>query len=209
MATWPTPRGMPACSSSQNEAQQSPARHARVKSPGIPSRPSAARVSIWAHDGVDRERLVLRGAEGHDARDQVGPAPGQNLGEAAAAAVAYDRRPRALALDERLQAPLEAVHCAAGAGDVGEHARPARVVTGALEPAAHDPKGLVAGQEARDQEHGLVAAVGHALSAEHRITQQRRQLEPQAGFTPEWGMGEGLVHRVAAIRSLVLDHTSA
>ena len=59
-------------------------------------------------------------------------------------------------------------------GAVHVHADPGalRVVARAAQPAGHQRERVVAGEEARDQEHGLAAAVLDALAAEDRVAQQ-------------------------------------
>jgi len=58
---------------------------------------------------MDREGISLRAAEQHETRHEVRPPAGQHAGEAPAAAVAYDRRPPALALDQVLEACFQPV----------------------------------------------------------------------------------------------------
>ena len=140
----------------------------RENKPGTPSRPIAATASMFARTTrVHRERVRLRAAEHHDARHEVGPAAGQHLGEAAAAAVADDRRTPALALDQPLEAVLEPLDAWRPSRRRCER-MPARLGWWPvpLSQRAITPERGVAGHEARDQQHGLAAAVGHAPAAE-------------------------------------------
>ena len=134
-----TPFGNGASASAQKSVQQSPQRHEWRKSPLTPTVPSAPTAKTCARDErVDRERLGQRRTERDDPADEVGPALGEDAREVAAAALADDRRPLALALDEHLDLLLEPLHGRLRAVDVHADAGALGVVVRAPQPARHE-----------------------------------------------------------------------
>ena len=148
------------------------------------------RIDLRPDKRMDRERLGQRRAERDDARDEVGPALGDDAREVPAAALADDGGALALALDQDLDLLLEPLHGSLRAVDVHPDAGALRVVVRAAQPARHERERIVAREEARDQEDRLAAAVLDALAAEDRVTQERCKLEADAGLTPERWPGE-------------------
>ena len=90
---------------------------------------------------------------------------------------------------------------------------------GAAQPVGHQGERAVAGQEARDEEHRLAAAVLDAVSAQDRIAQESGRFQPDSRLPPEGrpmaaGDGDPSAHRLTTItrvpaKSCVLASTKA
>ena len=148
----------------------------------------------------DVERVVQPRAHGDDLRDLLGAAGGQRLGEVAAAAVPDDRDLAAGAQVRVVQHPLEPVDGDVGAAHVERDAGPARRVPEPAQPAGHRRHRLVAGQEARDEQHRRAVAARQVAAAPDRVGEQPGQL----------GLPADLAHVPAAparalLRRLLLD----
>src|SRR5205085_7410414 len=109
-----------------------------------------------------------------------------------------DRHALAVAVVEVLQAGLEALDSGRGAVDVGADPGAARAVTEAPQPQRHRRQGVVAREEAGDEEDGLAVAVRDAHAGADRVAPERAELGGEAGFAPEWG---NRVHRIGPSRS--------
>ena len=142
------------------------------------------------HERMDRERVELSRSERDHSGHQVRPAHREHLREVAAAALADDRHLLTARLGHRLEPLLEALHGIGRAGHVEAHPGLARVMSGAAEPARHQAKGIVAGEEARDQQDGLTAGVRDPIAVPDRVPQQCGGLQAQSALPPDGGQGK-------------------
>src|SRR3954471_22824046 len=155
---------------------------------------SADGIHLHAHERVDVERVELRRAERHDARHELRIAHREHLREVAAAALADDGDALAGGLGEALEPLGEAIGRRVRAVDVRADAGALRVVPGAAQPLRHQAERVVAGEEARDQQHRLAAGVLDALTAVHAAAEQRGGFETETALAPqgrewEWRYG--------------------
>jgi len=133
---------------------------------GNPQRAERAdRYHLEPDERMDGEGLDMRRAERDDPRNEVRAPPGQHTGQRAAPALADDHRAQAPALHQPPEAILEPLDGTPGAVDVGAQAGLAGVVAAGAQPARHERQRVVAGKEARDQQHRPAAAVGDLLAA--------------------------------------------
>src|SRR3954454_23755646 len=114
---------------------------------------------------MDRQLVLQRRSERDDPGHQMGTADGEDAREAAGAALTDDGDLLAAVLGQAFHAPLEALARALGAVDV--HGDPG--TTGAmprvLQPVAHAPQRVIAGEQPRDQHDRLALAVADAFAA--------------------------------------------
>src|SRR6266480_438400 len=116
---------------------------------------------------------------------------GEHLRDAPAAALADERHALPGRIGQAVEPLRQPLHYGAGTVHVRAHAGALRAVSGPAQPLGHQPQRVVAGEEARDQHHGLAAGVLHVETPEYAAAEKGGGLERDPAFAPDWRQFQG------------------